>query len=267
MNLKLLQRKATHYCQSLKHFENPLFVLLMRLGWINADYCSFRIRKGDAKYNMLGRSRGGDLWLLREVLVEESYRAILKFLPSRPLRIVDIGAHIGAFTIWLHRHHDVNEAFCFEPECESFSLCQFNLGRNGCAKVCLDRRAVGGSTRESEMWIDAVTHARSGLNRRVTSTATQNAKVQVIALSDWLDRVEGRFDLLKMDCEGSEWEILDTVPIAFTRFSIIVAEIHSDSTGQRDIRDFAAMLSQHGFTTISCDGLYIGRNNSDAAQM
>jgi len=263
---KLIRNKAKQYYQLLRHFRNPILVLLARLGWINIAYCSYHIRKNGIDYSMLGRARGGDLWILREVLVEETYRPILELLPAGPLRILDVGAHIGTFTIWLHRQHGVNEAFCFEPNADSFSLCQFNIGQNGCNNVWLSRQAMGGSTRESEMWVDTITHARSSIHRRETSSATQQ-KVQVIALNEWLEKVQGSFDLLKMDCEGAEWEMLKADPVAFTRFSIIVAEIHDDPDGKYKIEDFAAALDRHGFTTVRCDDLYVGRRNSNTDRL
>jgi FkbM family methyltransferase len=260
MKLKDIKEKAKQYIQLLKHFQNPFVTLFMRLGWIDVAYCSFRIRKDEQLYTMLGRPAAGDLWLLREVLVEETYRPVLECLPSRPLRFVDIGAHIGAFSVWLHRQHDVSEAFCFEPDSDSFALCQFNLPKNGCENVQLFNYAIGGSTRESDIWMDSVTHARSTLHRRPSST-DQREKVRVVAFNEWLENVDGDFDLLKMDCEGSEWEIVKTGSAVFSRFSIIVAEIHGDPDGSRTPADFTAILALYGFTVVRCDSLYIGRRD------
>jgi len=272
MKLKSFWEKGNNYRQLFKHFQNPLLVVSARLGWVNMAYCSYRIRKNGTEYTMLGRARGGDLWILREVLAEETYRPILKLLPPRPLRVVDIGAHIGAFTIWLHRQHDVAEAFCFEPDPDSFSLCQFNLQHNGCNNVRLDGSALGGGTRESEIWVNPIAHARSSLyqsrvtnpslyGRKATNVTFQHPKVDVVALDKWLQTVQGEFDLLKMDCEGSEWEILDAAPTAFTRFSNIVAEIHDDPMGTYKREDFAVVLREYGFTTVDFSRLYIGRRS------
>jgi FkbM family methyltransferase len=266
MNLKSIKRKAKNSWLLLKHFQNPFLIPFARMGWINIPYCSYKVRKNGYDYSMLGRLLGGDHRILREVLVEETYRPVLELLPFKPLRVVDIGAHIGAFIIWLHRHRGINEAFCFEPDSDSFSLCQFNLHQNGYDKVRLHRQAVGGTTRESKIWIDPVAHARSSLNRTRHSSPTQHSTIQVLALNEWLEKTPGNFDLLKLDCEGSEWEMLECCPTAFARFSIIVAEVHRDPEGKHDIQDFAAVLGQHGFTTVSCAGLYIGRN-SDATKL
>lgn len=262
--LSRIRQKTQQYLQLIQHFRNPVLALLARLRWIDASYCSWRIRKGALDYNILGRASGGDLWILREVLVEETYRQILDLLPSGPIRFVDIGSHIGAFTIWLHAHRSVSESFCFEPDPDSFMMCQFNIGQAGCRDVRLYNQALGGSTRTSQMWVDRVTSARSSIYKRETSSSPRLQSVQVLALKEWLDQVDGDFDLLKMDCEGSEWEILDACPAVFTRFSVVVAEIHGDPSGSRNIDDFAAALAET-FTSVPSDRLYIGKRNVSVA--
>jgi FkbM family methyltransferase len=146
------------------------------------------------------------------------------------------------------------------------------LQHNGCNKVRLDGSALGGGTRESEFWVNPIAHARSSLyqsrvtnpflyGRSATNVTFQHRQVDVVALDEWLQTVQGEFDLLKMDCEGSEWEILDAAPTAFTRFSNIVAEIHDDPMGKYKREDFAAVLREYGFTTVDFSGLYIGRRS------
>ena len=262
MNLKSIMTKAKHGLATIKHFQHPFVVPLARLGWIKLDYCSFCVRKKRVDYTLLGRPLGGDHRILREVLVDEVYRPILELLPRRPVRLVEIGTHIGAFSIWLHRQHGISEAFCFEPDLESFALCQFNLGRNGSGNFKLHRQAVGGTTRETKMWIDPGAHAKSSLLGERVNFAGQQRNVDVIAFSEWLEQTPGDFDVLKMDCEGSEWEIIDAGAAVFTRFSVIVAEIHQSLKGNRDINDFAAGLNHHGFRTMSSTGLYIGLRSS-----
>jgi FkbM family methyltransferase len=66
--------------------------------------------------------------------------------------------------------------------------------------------------------------------------------VQMVSFKEWLSSQPGRFDLLKMDCEGSEWTIIDSCPETFDRFSVIVAEIHANPVSNRTSKDFAALL-------------------------
>ncbi len=269
MNVKSIRTRMKVAGYWFKYFENPLLIFLTRLGWIKVPHCSLKIRKEHLSYTMLVRpvsNAGGDLFVVREVMIQESYESILELLPPRPLRMVDVGANIGAFTVWLHHRLGVKDGYCFEPDLDSFRVCQFNLNQNGCAGVCISKQAIGGTTREAEIYIDSAQPARSSIARK--SPTAKKQKIQVLAFNDWLDKVEGDFDLLKLDCEGSEWEILDAGPKCFSRFRIIVVEIHRDLSGKHEIGDFPAILSKHGFTTLRWDGhvngFWIGRRNSDS---
>ena len=71
------------------------------------------------------------------------------------------------------------------------------------------------------------------------------------------------FDLLKMDCEGSEWEIVrETSQAEFARFGVIVAEVHSDPEGVQAVESFPGLMESRGFRAIRWDGkaqgLYVG---------
>ena len=262
MTLASLSSKAKQYGQICRHFDSPLFVIASRLGWPALKNFSYQLSVDGTDYAMLGRPTHGDLWVMREVLIEQTYKTLLPLLPPRPLRVVDVGAHIGSFTVWLHRTHGIAEAFCFEPDFDSFSLCEFNLRRNK-IPATVQQRALGGTTREEDFWSDATTAARHSLQRRATTATAAARRVQVVGFAEWLGTVSGRFDVLKLDCEGAEWELLDNAVDAFSRFDIVVAEVHHDPTGaQRNARSIGALLAHQGFTTVSTAGLFLARQDA-----
>ena len=48
-----------------------------------------------------------------------------------------------------------------------------------------------------------------------------------------------RCKLLKMDCEGAEWEIIrQTDPQQFARFQAVVAEVHDDPEHKQSVTEF-----------------------------
>ena len=260
--------------QLRQHFENPFVIALLRLGLVKLPYFPYTIRKGKSSYVMLARPATtalADLFVLREVLVEETYRAVLPLLPQKGLRLVDVGANLGSFTIWLNQVAKVEEAFCFEPEPDSFQLLKFNLARNGCGFAQALDMAVGGQSRTAN--ISLKQDSPGGTNIYSPSAGGERARgsaIRVVALSEWLGRMPGTFDLLKMDCEGSEWEIArQTNRSDLARFRAVIAEVHADPEGRQPVEQFAGLLESAGFRTVRWDrkafGLYLGVRDSQGA--
>jgi FkbM family methyltransferase len=250
-----------------RHFQNPYVITLLRLGFIKLKYFPYTIHNGRSSYFMLARPSTtalADLFVLREVLVEEAYRDVLPLLPQKGLRVVDIGANLGSFTIWLSQAAKVDEAFCFEPEPDSFRLLQFNLTWNACAFAHALECAVGGRSRTAQITLKEDSPGGTSLYAPAPGGEhSQGRAIQVVALSEWLGQTPGAFDLLKMDCEGSEWEIVrQTSPPELARFRAVVAEVHEDPEGLQPVEKFGALLESAGFRTVRWDrkafGLYVG---------
>jgi FkbM family methyltransferase len=256
-----------------RHFENPYLIGLLRLGLVKLKYFPYTIHNGNRSYQMLARPSTtalADLFVLREVLVEETYRDVLPLLPRRGLRVVDIGANLGSFTIWLSQAAQVTEATCFEPEPDSFRLLRFNLARNGCAFAHTLEKAVGGKSRTVQIALNEDSPGGTNIYSSAAGQAQlQATTVNVMALSEWLAQTPGTFDLLKMDCEGSEWEILrHTSQSDLARFRVVVAEVHGDPEGRQEVEEFKTLMESAGFRTIRWDrkshGLYLGVRDSQA---
>ena len=265
LRTKFLQLSAL--LSILRWFENPFLIVLLRLGIIRMPYFPYRIRKNGHQFVMLARpttTSMADLFVLREVLVEETYKDILPFLTGSGLRVVDIGANLGSFTVWLRHRVDVREAYCFEPEPDSFRLLQFNLSKNDCSFAQPLPFAVGGEERTAQITLTTSSPGASSLYRaQANEGKLPVTTIRVASFEKWLQGLEGSFDLLKMDCEGAEWEIIQkTNPKQFSRFKVVVAEIHGDPRNQASIEDFKSFMESIGFGTIRWDaraqGLYVG---------
>jgi FkbM family methyltransferase len=251
--------------QLRRHFQNPWLIVLLRLGIIKLPYFPHRIRKGPHRYLMLARpttTSCADLFVLRDVLVDEAYQDVLPLLPGKNLRLLDIGANLGSFTLWLHRQAGVREAFCFEPEIDSFRLLNFNLALNECTSAKTIQCAIGGETRTARLALKESSPGGTSLYGDYSARVDARS-VSVVALEEWLRGIEGDFDLLKMDCEGSEWEIVEkTDPRQFARFPVLLAEAHGDPVRNRPVAEFKRLVEKLGYRTIRWDdkyhGLYIG---------
>ena len=257
--------------QIRRHFRQPWLLILLRLGVLRLPYFLHRITNGDKQYRMLARpttTSMADIFVLREVLVDEAYRDVLPLLNQKNIRLLDVGANLGSFTLWMHRTVGVREAWCFEPEPDSFRLLQFNLSLNDCRTAKALECAVGGTARTIHISLKESSPGGTSIYGDGHASAPGRA-VPVIAFGEWLRGIEGDFDLLKVDCEGAEWEILgQTDPRQFARFRVFVAEVHDDPENKRQVSEFKGIVEKLGFRTVRWDnkekGLYVGVRDAAA---
>jgi FkbM family methyltransferase len=161
-----------------------------------------------------------DLNVLKEVLIARVYRkATINFDVEAGESWLDLGANIGAFTLYCH----LNDASCmaFEPEPRCFELLQMNVGNfPECEIHCA---AVTSSTQK---FLQLYPSNRTGNHSRSTFHPTR------IGLKDFPTKVANRcintlegFDGIKMDIEGSEFGIMDSGLIP--KCNKLVMEYHS----------------------------------------
>jgi len=249
-----------------KSYGNPWLMLWLRLGWLRIKYFPFAIRSVHGNFTMLGRPATqsmADQFTLQEVFLREDYQDILPLLPARPLRVVDVGANIGAFTVWLKSRHELGEVFCFEPEQASRRLLRANLALNDC-EVHVLAEALGGTSRTTSITPNLDHPQATNIYKRQENRADAQT-IRVVALREWLAATPGDFDLLKLDCECAEWEIVaSTTREDLRRFKVVVIEVHGDMRETpQPVSAFARLMEERGFETIRWDnvthGLYIGR--------
>lgn len=247
------------------YFKNPALIIFMRLGLIKVPYFYYRIKKGSDEYSMMARPTTtslADLFVLKELFIHETYKDILKILPKQGIRFIDIGGNIGAFTVWLASKAKIAEGFIFEPLEENLRILNFNLRANQIKKIKIIPSAVGGSSRKVAMELNLKSPGGSSIYTQPSTENKTAKKIQVKALRHWLDEITGNFHLLKLDCEGAEWEILNKTPHKyFTRFNLVVAEVHA-TNGKSNVSEFVKYFEKAGFETKRWDnqshGLYIG---------
>jgi FkbM family methyltransferase len=112
--------------------------------------------------------------------------------------VVDVGANIGLFTIFARDVFPDAAIHAYEPNARVFPFLTANAGT--LRAECFNE-AVGSSEGRVEM-------CDVGDSRLAKVTAVETGGVSRIGIEQVVDRMNGHIDLLKMDCEGSEWEIL-----------------------------------------------------------
>ena len=178
-----------------------------------------------------------------EVFVRREYAAPGVDMAS--LRtVVDVGANAGLATLWFAMEAPHARIIAVEPGADVLRTLRGNVRRNALdGRVEVWPVALGGRTGRAGM----VTNGRSVLARVDDVDGVGVQAVEVMSLPDLLDAAGiDRVDLLKLDCEGAEYDVLRGSGVAvLRRVGAIVGEYHLGGRGR--VEELEAILRPAGF--------------------
>lgn len=136
-------------------------------------------------------------------------------------RVVDCGANVGAFAAWAAKAGAAVDAY--EPHPETFDWLRRNT--NGLAVRCVRAAVVAVVPAKGTVQLEVASPADTHHTLGSASGGGPSIEVPAISLADAIG--EG-CDLLKIDCEGAEFELLRATPdAALRRARRIACEVHS----------------------------------------
>jgi FkbM family methyltransferase len=236
----------------LRTVDNPYLLMLDRLGLRRAEYL---LRFSDGTRIQV-RPGQGDRFAVYETLVRDNYAKALATL--RPgATVIDVGANIGCFTVKAGRRAgERGLVVAIEPEPDNYSQIERNICLNDLGNVEIVGCALAGAS-GSRTFAKGSSALFGSLYGEVDGRASGIGRVTVDVMTlaeicDWYrcDRV----DLLKLDCEGAEYEIMLNLPGQFLRcIRRIVAELHRIDDHQPE--HLVQYLIGHGFKH-DFDGLH-----------
>lgn len=160
--------------------------------------------------------------------------------------VLDVGAHIGAFSI-LAAKCGAQAVDAYEANNANFELLRHNT--NHLPQVRAYNAAVWRSDKAAQflMWHASTERMNTG-GGSVIGDADAGETVPAIAFDAAVEKIGGAVDILKLDCEGSEYPILLTTR-CLGRIRCIVGEFHPVEVPGWDPVALEEHLVAAGFTT------------------
>jgi len=184
-----------------------------------------------------------DLDVIEEVFVGDTYcidptkhqSVVINVLFQQEFPIViDVGAHIGSFMKLVKKHREHAKVICIEPCPESFKILQRNAENED---VVLYQAAVRYD--KANVFIDGFGATGGGYlcnscdvlpGLGDSGLFVADSDVRLMSLEDIIQKNKiDQIDLLKLDCEGSEWQILEKCSDeTIDKIQCIVGEFHGE---------------------------------------
>lgn len=182
----------------------------------------------------------GDFAIANELFLDRQYRFCDEAIRKANNCIIDIGGHLGFFSIMASLLNPDVPIYAFEPHIGNFELLKTNLKNNRVKNVHPKQLAVSDRAGEAELLL-----SKEDLNHSLTKAIeptgeTQKAQATTLERIFEKNRIE-KCDLLKLDCEGSEYVIIYSAPKdIFKKITNIFLEYHDwvDGENSEKLKDY-----------------------------
>jgi FkbM family methyltransferase len=141
--------------------------------------------------------------------------------------VIDIGGHVGLVSIYLAKRHPQITVYAFEALPPNYEIFKENIVRNGVTNIVLENLAVTADGRDFHLMVHPDnTGGASGQQADMAAPTHDHYTVKSVTLDGIFERygIE-RCKFLKIDCEGSEHEILHAAHV-LDRIDWLSGEFH-----------------------------------------
>lgn len=188
-----------------------------------------------------------------EIFKEREYKVAEEIIRNATEPILDVGAHIGLFALYVRSFNDTIPVYALEPETDNFALLNINIEDNKFKKVKTFEIALGDRSGDTHLLVSVDSH-----NHRLVGSATdeyieesdEQPVTQVVhmqTLTDFLhDNKIAKISLLKMDIEGGEYNVFSACTADnFQKIGAIIMEYHN--YGGFNYKEIESLLRTNGF--------------------
>ena len=175
------------------------------------------------------------LFLFHEVWIDRIYD-----LPGFEIKagddVIDIGGNIGAFAVFAGKRAENVKIHSYEPFPMNAAFLRKNVENSGLNNVNIIEAAVAGNNGERTLKIDD-SWVKHSLNE--ISSKESGIRIKCLSLDEVLTEID-HCNLLKIDCEGGEYEIFyGAKPETLRSIDKIVCEYHDGEHGTgKQLKDF-----------------------------
>ena len=232
--------KLQIFLDSRKVFKNWYSYPKVYFKLLKDEYVTFET-KNNLKIKI--RVNSTDLMALTNVWMINEYK-IEKFKINKNDIIIDVGAHIGLFSLLASKSCFAGKIFSYEPINENFEILMQNIKSNKLKNIFPFNLAVSKNTSNVKLFLDKDESAHS-IFQKNTSYVT----VESISLQKIFDDNDINFcKILKLDCEGAEYEIIDSLPDKyFEKIQNMIIEYHLADSKPELGKDLISKIKNAGF--------------------
>ena len=168
------------------------------------------------------RAKTTDLMQLATIWLTSEYEA-----PGFEIKendtIIDVGGLIGLFMLFCEQFCHKGKIYCFEPELNNYRIFSDNVKLNNLENIHSFNMAISKQDGNVPLYLNDDSSGHSIFLKNSNSIQVESITLQKVFE---LNNIK-KCNLLKLDCEGSEYEIINSLPDSyFSMIDKIIIEYH-----------------------------------------
>ena len=235
------REKIAILLRSRKKFKNWYLYPLIYLNIIKHGFVTFKTNSG---LKMKIRVKSTDLMQLTTIWLTREYEA-----PGFEIKendtIIDVGGHIGLFMLFCEQFCPKGKIYCFEPASDNYRIFLDNIKLNNFKNIFSFNIAVSKQDGNIPLYLNDDASGHSIFLKNSNSIQVDSITLQKIFD---LNNIK-KCNLLKLDCEGSEYEIIDSLPENyFSMIDKMIIEYHFAEKNPKLLTNLIKKLERTSFS-------------------
>ncbi len=189
------------FLKMMKIVKNWQVIIFVYFGIYNKEFYILNLKNGlkiKLRTNSTDMQTFANVWILKEYEVDD-------FIISDSDVIIDIGGHIGLFALFASSKLKNGKIISIEPYPKNFNLLDENMKNNNFQNSILINKAISNTDRNLELFVNSLDDSAHSIH----GSGEKGIQIKGITLNQIIQEYEiTKCDMLKMDCEGSEFEII-----------------------------------------------------------
>lgn len=193
-----------------------------------------------------------EVFIVSEVFVDCDYN----FFSQKPTTVIDIGTNIGIASLFFSTLSHVDNIYCFEPVSNTFAVAQKNFALNNSKVISFENIGLGKNNRTETFLFDNYCKGNAGIRGKLSPSYKNNPNLVEVAVTikDATEQIAKIIEntqnniVVKMDCEGAEYEIMENLAQSqiLKKIDILMIEWHD-----KGATELESILQNAGFNFFS----------------
>jgi FkbM family methyltransferase len=237
--------KIVVFFKSILILKNFIILPKIYFGKIKEEYVKLFSKSGIII--KIRNTPSTDIHIFTEIWINKEYSK-KEFEIKNSDVIIDIGSHIGIFALWVFQNCKNGKIICVEPEKNNFKILNENILKNKISNIVCYNAAGSKDLRKikiSKSEKDSASHS-------IFNEGKEFFECNTITLEKIFNENKiTKCDLLKLDCEGAEFEILLNLESKFfEKIEKICLEYHRNKKLNLDENILLTHLQKYNYKTF-----------------